>query len=172
MNKLFICQAVFFAFLFISGCGGDENEFQNAYENSAGGLLWSSKMPGHSDWFYAERYCEALSEQGFKDWRLPTVDELRTLIRNCEVTETGGTCKVSEKCLAYTDCRNSSCDGCEYDGLGKYSILGDSRMFWSSSVTSENNLKVWYVNFDYGEINSTFKTASDNVNYTRCVRQN
>jgi hypothetical protein len=44
----------------------------------------------------AVRYCEELHYRGYDDWRLPDVDELRTLIRGNPPTEPGGVCPITE----------------------------------------------------------------------------
>ena len=44
----------------------------------------------------ALRYCEELVMGGYDDWRLPDIDELRTLVRGNPAIETGGDCPVHE----------------------------------------------------------------------------
>ena len=38
----------------------------------------------------AVRYCEELVFDGYDDWRLPNIDEMRTVISGNPLTETGG----------------------------------------------------------------------------------
>ena len=44
----------------------------------------------------AIRYCEELVMGGYDDWRLPNIDEMRTVIRGNSGTVTGGACPMTE----------------------------------------------------------------------------
>ena len=61
------------------------------------GEEWSEAAKDSMTWEEAKKYCENLGENGHTDWHLPTIDELRALIVNCETTEPMGNCLVSEK---------------------------------------------------------------------------
>lgn len=105
-------------------------------------------------------------------WRLPNIDELRTLIQNCLGTGTGGTCPVSEKndCLSPLDeCYKSETDDCHCHSLsnGKHSKLGDSGTLWSSSLDDTIANSAWNVDFSYGDVNVSY---TDYHYYVRCVR--
>ncbi len=51
-----------------------------AWEDNENGLLWSAKDNGSDmSWDQANNYCENLDLEGHTDWRLPTLDELKTL---------------------------------------------------------------------------------------------
>ena len=44
-------------------------------------LVWQQqRRPGTMNWDQATSYCSGLSLAGYKDWRLPTLDELMTLM--------------------------------------------------------------------------------------------
>lgn len=140
-------------------------------------LQWSEKAPNEMSWDEAKQYCENLHEGGHNDWRLPNIDELRTVIKNCSKTETGGECKVSEKnkCL-HDKCWNSChCELKENNG-GYYSKLGDDDKvwLWSSSVRLDYPYFVWIVGFHYGTVaNDPKKDVKYNVepkHHVRCVR--
>ena len=44
------------------------------------GYMWSAVAPQDGDWAWAMSYCENLTEKGFSDWKLPTLNVLRTII--------------------------------------------------------------------------------------------
>lgn len=67
----------------------ESNKFCHSHDY----LSWSDKAIEKMNWDDAIKYCEDLGG------RLPTIDELRTLIQNCPATETGGECGVTEGCL-------------------------------------------------------------------------
>ena len=132
-----------------------------------GNLLWSDNAK--MNWLDAKKYCENMKGGGRSDWRLPDLDELRTLVQNCPGTETGGACKASEKsgCLSGECWTSEDCASCPSDPSGKYSKLGDTDWFWSSSTTSDNTLDAWGINFDSGVCGRKLrKTAAYNF---RCV---
>ncbi|HPM47794.1 MAG TPA: DUF1566 domain-containing protein, partial [bacterium] len=128
---------------------------------------WSKIAPKEMSWDNAIKYCENLKEDDYSDWRLPTISELRTLIQNCPATETGGACKVTDSCLSWDDCRNDACDGCKYFEDGRYSKLGDTGWFWSSSLRSDDAALARFVDFSDGNVNSYHRSA---IIYVRCVR--
>jgi len=136
-----------------------------------GKLYWSEKSSSKMTWDDAISYCRALFEEDLYGWRLPNIDELRTLIKNCPKTETGGECKISEKnnCL-YDKCRNSC--ACEYkeENGGYYSKLGDDDKvwLWSSSTRLDFKNWAWIVGFHYGTIGNDPKDKTKH--HVRCVR--
>ena len=144
-------------------------------KDSSTSLMWSSANTSGKDWDSAVDYCSNLNEEGYHDWHLPTIDELRTLIQNCPNTETGGPCKVTNSCLS-SSCRNDDyCNGCGVHNDGSLSKLGNSDLpsygdprFWSSSVNSGNTNSAWEIVFSHANINSYSKTEKK---YVRCVRK-
>ena len=131
------------------------------------GYMWSSKAPYSMNWYDAVDYCENLYECGYSDWYLPSITELRTLIKNCSYTETYGECEVTNSCL-YDSCCNEVCDGCSADSSGYYSKLGDTDRFWSSSLQSDDTDSAWRINFYYGDIYTAGTDEDDK--YVRCMR--
>ena len=120
------------------------------------------------DWNSAVEYCKNLNEDEHNDWRLPNIDELRTLIINNPLTERYGSCKISDKAgklssYDFTD----DCDGIDY---GNHSKLEDRGWFWSSSKTDLMEMFhhfLWFVNFNNGSIYYGDEIENYNV---RCVR--
>jgi|GEM_PF-588768 len=135
------------------GCPGNDR-----FCYSHDGLNWSdpsSQVLSYSD---AGEYCYN------KFGRLPTISELRTLVKNCPATQTGGLCKVDDSCLSQTSCWSDNCLGCEE---GKtYSVFEDKGWFWSGSATEEAASHVWRINFDDGNLGA-YDVSS--ANYVRCV---
>jgi hypothetical protein len=86
---------------------------QGICTDETNGLMWPLyDTPNHSaEYSIARDRCQASSVGGYSDWRLPTILELRTLIRGCPQNETEGTCPVSETCLN-TSCAESDCSYC------------------------------------------------------------
>lgn len=128
-------------------------------------LYWSEKAPKKMNLNEAQGYCSRLKEGGNSGWRLPSIDELRMLIRNCSATQSSGSCKVSENngCLA-SKCLQGSCQ-CVSNKTGKYSIFGDTEYLWSSSLKS--NDRAYLVDFSRGGISSQYIGNSYSV---RCVK--
>ena len=129
---------------------------------SSGNLHWSNEAPNKMGWNDATNYCKNLNDGGHSDWRLPNIDELRTLIQNHPNTQTGGSCPISEKLgkLAWSD-RTSDCDG------RNSSNLRNTNWFWSSSVTSGDSNGRWVVGFGSGSVGRNHVNGNSGV---RCVR--
>ena len=135
-----------------------------------GNLIWSNRSRKKMNWQTAIKYCENLSEGGYTDWRLPTISELRTTIKNCPGSQSGGSCRVSDSCSS-GDCREKDDCICDYkeNNNGYYSKLGDDDNvdLWSSSTRSYITAYAWIVDFDYGSVFSNDKSINY---YVRCVR--
>jgi uncharacterized protein (TIGR02145 family) len=124
-----------------------------------GSLTWSYVADNTMTHYKAEDYCEDIGG------RLPTVSEFRTLIQNCSLTQTGGSCTLIDSCLTES-CLNDSCSGCSGSTSGQYSVFGDYVNFWTSSVDG-NGLYAWLVLFRYGRFMKSLKNYKQNV---RCVK--
>ncbi len=138
------------------------------------GLMWQRKDAGKSMTHKeAVEYCEALKLGGYDDWRLPTIDELRTLIVGCQSGTSA--CKVGGDCLA-SSCWNPECACQAGKGPGENGFYwqngvwqGSGKYFWSFSVQSDKKgEKAWDVGFNYGNVYDYDRTQKADV---RCVRK-
>ena len=141
--------------------------------NWSNGLMWSSISADKMNWSDAGSYCENLGEEGYDTWRLPNISELRTLIQNCENSQTGGVCAVSEPGQLSSEYSSDNC-ACESteNNEGFYSALGDDDTVWLWSSSSlkedrENSDYAWVVDFSSADIRFKDKSLTHSV---RCVR--
>lgn len=154
-------------------------------DSTSGGLLAWQNPTDRDGYFYdpagyiyrgkwgdALAYCDALELDGHQDWRLPTISELRSLVRGCPDNETGGACGVTDSCLGsacYHDCGQCGYDagpgaeGCYWD----LDLTGRCTMYWSSSTNADNIDWAWMVDFESGDVSGNGKSAEIRV---RCVR--
>jgi len=134
-------------------------------------LTWSSLSSSTYTRENAINYCNNLTESGYS-WRLPTIQELRTLVQNCSTTtETGGSCNLDDDsgCLYYGSsygCYSFSICGCSTSGT--HSKLGDTVKLHSSSIQTDYTAWSWSLDFSSGSVSDTSSSAT---NYVRCVRK-
>lgn len=165
-----------------SGDDDDDSDFTcdgDVCTDSISGLMWQNEDEPVTDWDAAISYCENLELGGYSDWRLPTISELRSLVRDCPETETGGSCGVTDDCLDHEDCYDHDlCNSCEWNsGPGPdgqnwpAGLLGGGWYHWSSSEYSGdyyNAYEAWAiteaagVGFDFDD--------GGNDGDARCVR--
>ena len=168
MKRFFVCFAMFIVMIFMVACGGSDNSCVEL-----NGKTWSAKSKDEMSWSQAKDYCSTLNECEHSDWRLPTISELRSLIKNCHDNETNGPCQVSDSCLSVERDKNclENCNGnCAF--YEENSALGDDESLWSSSVLPEepDAAWAWYVNFHNGEIGNIEGNSSGFIYNVRCVR--
>lgn len=77
----------------------------------------------------AVRYCEELVTMGYDDWRLPNIDELRSLIRGNPATMINGDCPMWDN-SSFADGQAASCLGA-LDGAGP----GVEGCYWPENLT-------------------------------------
>jgi len=167
-----------------SSGGGDDNSAANdddAADDDTSGCTWTDSSSGLTwhvtlssffpTWDEAKSYCENLALCG-GGWHLPTISELRTLIRGCEGTVTGGSCGVTDSCLDLT-CRDESCHSCIYGGgptggcFDPSDLPGECHVCWSSSAVTDDVGDAWRVDFDDGDVSYNIVGATL---LARCVR--
>jgi hypothetical protein len=106
------------------------------------GLMWQAQDSGSTyTWVNALAYCEGLSLAGQSDWRLPTLDELQSIVDYSRVSP--------------------AIDTLVFPGAALYG-------YWSSSSYALNSYAAWQVYFTYGNVYDYDKA---NNFYARCVRQ-
>jgi hypothetical protein len=139
--------------------------------------------------FDAIRYCEELVIDGYDDWRLPTIDELRTIIRGAPRSEAGGACTITEgaKLAGTTVAEVAKCSG----QLQPFQCAGAGNCCWHETLNGTCNtidpastshyLETWsstsaaddpenwigYVFFDTGTVGFNHSLSLGEV---RCVR--
>jgi uncharacterized protein (TIGR02145 family) len=146
-------------------------------------LWWSSKTTETMNWESAINHCKELKESnacGYSDWHLPTIDELKTLLKwrrdsQCKVSETDDHLSFDDYWTCSSCCHDCTLGGggeCNYSSYyydGRYSKLGDSGSLWSSSVPTEYIHSAWFVNFNAAQVYIKSKSNKTEV-YVRCVR--
>jgi hypothetical protein len=107
------------------------------------GLVWKQSTEGvKRSWNGAVQYCEDLNFAGYDDWRLPRIDELRTIVnfnRSKPATD--------PLFVVHAD--------------PKYSFT------WSSSIYVNKPWGAWFIDFYDGMVDAWSMT---DVYYVRCVR--
>lgn len=142
-------------------------------------LTWEM-IPGSDSITYepAKDRCDALTFCGRSDWRLPTISELRSLIRGCPATQPKGQCGITDSCLA-ASCKTGECGICTGTGPGpagqfwSAELLGRGGYTYSSSLRSDDMQYAWFVNFTTGRVEDLLKGPNGSQGMTaaaRCVR--
>ncbi len=116
------------------------------------GLMWQNHYEDTSgkNWQEAVNYCENLELDGFKDWRLPSIKELQSLVnynRNYPAVEPN-----------------------IWNNL-KYKIIGRVHLkYWSSTKYNPHpNDNVWIIKYSYGYTEGE-SSDDETYNFVRCVR--
>jgi hypothetical protein len=151
------------------------------------GLRWQDRLPASAmTWQAAVDYCAAnpdrLPGEGWPfpsldGWRLPAIDELRTLVGGCPASETGGVCGVTADCLGHAACA-SACAPCVEASGGDQTCYGhewlsDSyssprcREYWSASPDPDAPGEAWLLDFSNAAIAHAPVTE---VHWVACVR--
>lgn len=91
-------------------------------------LIWQKEYNSSTTWVNALSYCETSTYAGYADWRLPNIEELKTLI-----------------------------DDSKYNPASSFPGM-PSNYFWSSSSRVSSTVRAWYVDFGNGEVAYNYKT--------------
>jgi hypothetical protein len=151
----------------------DDTAYPETWTDPSSDLTWQVTPQSHYViWEDAKTYCDDLPLAG-GSWHLPTLSELRTLIRGCEATMTGGSCQAMDSCLDY-ECQDPSCYSCEESAgplngcYGPPEMPGECDWYWSSSPQTDSPDYAWCVGFDCGGVYTSL--INDDGNAVRCVR--
>lgn len=182
LSFLFTIAFLLAAGLWLIGCDNDEES--SAAEHAASdeivtdnstGLSWQKYDQTEVNWIEANEYCENLELGAYKDWRLPTISELRSLVRGCDFTQTGGSCAVTDDCATPECWDDSFCHGCETNGgpgiNGRYwpaALAGEGWTYWTSTQVGIDDNCAWGIFFGGASVHG-FGKKDDGLN-VRCVR--
>lgn len=142
------------------------------WTDPASHLTWQVSPPGNEmNRDAAQSYCSALSLDGYSDWRLPTVSELRSLIRGCNsVLHCGNKYASDQGCKGCNDNKGPAA-GCYWPD----ELKGTCGSFWSSSAYVDNTVAshpnyACDIQFTTGNVEPSFSFGTPDTNYARCVR--
>ncbi len=133
----------------------------------------------------AVRYCQELELGGYDDWRLPDIDELRTLIRGSPSTETGGDCPITEgtgteyngdeRCMGGEEWGGPAPGGCYWpaelsgtcDKQDPYALQHPLEYWATDGAADDPEHWIAFVAFDSGVVGYNHVNSYGDV---RCVR--
>jgi len=101
-------------------------------------LLWTQVATKQTTfdkdtWAQANAYCSSLNLSGYSDWRLPTVNDLRSLLSGCNRQKECGNLEVScEGCKDCTEHKGPGEGGCYWD-TGVWQ--GRCWLYWTLPIT-------------------------------------
>jgi len=186
--------------LIIASCGGSGVSYTAGEENGkpvikgSNGIMWYAEDPNdplsklnQKNFADSVTFCQELDYAGHTDWRLPTVDELRTLVAGYDDIEDGGRCRVSEKCNRIscttegqkdpndTPCSNPDAEIMQGPGpKGCYSIdeMGDTcGKYWSSTPISTGSSMHFQLDFADPSVAPVQTDVPTQFAFARCVRK-
>ena len=122
---------------------------------------WSQSSPEAMTFEKALAYCDNLEESGFDDWRLPEMQEIKSIDELCVEEENSDFCAVTDSC---------EWDGCETELCGKcvkYANWSGSGLFWTKTETHGGKVSVFKVTAETSGENQSLK---DRLHLVKCVR--
>jgi len=137
-----------------------------SFKDPQAGLCWQEPPgPDALKWDAASAYCEGLG------LRLPTVQELTSLVRGCPAAM----CPVEDPGCLSLACRGApECQGCAMLGGpgagGCYwdpALTGPCDWYWTASGVDEGPFDAWFVYFQVGSVDYGAQGIEKQV---RCVR--
>jgi hypothetical protein len=164
------------------------------WKDSKSGLTWQvTPTSGKIQYSQVWQHCNAL-KWGGGGWRVPTISELRSLIRGCVNTVPGGKCGLEEECSTLDSMDepcfvNVSCKGCSKNkgpGLRDMywppELQGEGVRYWSAtSFSMDGGYGNWVrtIDFDNASINqemvfdlrgNPYEGGEMTARHVRCVR--
>ena len=133
----------------LSFLSADLTKVNNVVQDSETGLVWQDNSDVSSTkhtWESAITYCEALTLDGYNEWRLPNINELKSII---------------DRSKSIPAIQGDAFEHLDYE----YSDL-----YWSSTTFEPTKYEAWFANFRLGQIgghNSSADKATSN--FVRCV---
>jgi hypothetical protein len=183
IHHMFFGIALVLSLVILSvSCGGDDDDDNDDSDDDGAAvwtdettdLMWQTGDNPVLEWLDAVDYCDNLELGGYSDWRLPNLDELRSLIRGCEATMTGGECGLTNDCTGSV-CDSDACNGCEAKGGpgidGYYqdeALDADTGIVWSSTDVAQDTSTARIVTFWEASIGEMAKAGNELT--VRCVR--
>lgn len=122
------------------------------------GLMWQDNQIIEVDYDYdpvsggLERYCAQLDLGGYTDWKVPNLNELKSIVDYEQVKPS--TSRVFENVPANAN--------------GQFGSYWSITPLMDTGTVSTNTNSVWVVDFNIGYISQNLKSGT---NYVRCVRQ-
>ena len=107
------------------------------------GLEWQCDCPGEMTWQAALEFADSLSLVGKRDWRLPTLPELETLL---------------DRSVLYYELRPI---------MRAEVPFRDTLSYWTCTTFEDHTNNAWIVMFDGAYVLSYYKS---NAYHVRCVR--
>lgn len=111
-------------------------------------LMWMQSVGFPESYDEAENHCSDLDLGTHSDWRLPTIEEVRSLIIDCEATALGGACGVcDDSCTTdETTCR-ADCEGCDFAAHLDALFIATAGSTWSTTAVGYTGGMMYAVDF-------------------------